>query len=38
MAKFGKEPDLDDMKKQITAKFMANRGKKKGKKKVVKPY
>ncbi len=37
----GKEPDLDDMKKTITSKFMANRAKKKVKKgftKAVKPY
>jgi len=38
MAKTPKEPDMDDMKKTITSKFMNNFNKKKGKKKVVKPY
>ncbi len=33
----GKEPDLDDVKKKISSKFMSNFAKKKGKKS-VKPY
>jgi len=33
-----KEVSTDEMKKAISSKFMANRGKKKGKKKAARPY